>query len=670
MKENEYWQEDGFLNDMVNQLPVSIFWKNKNSVFLGCNQHFADLASLPSPKEVIGKTDYEMPWGKKEAELYRKDDEEIIRSKLPKLAIEESQTLANGEVTFLLTNKIPLFSENNEVVGILGIFQDITSRKKMEVELKQAKEAAEAANKAKTQFIANMSHDIRTPLSGVIGMAQMLQNEATTEAQRQHAQWLNDSGEELLSLLNGILDLVSADHVSDSDRHEEAFELRQCFDSIEKLERPTMALKGLAFALIIDPEAPQYIVCDQTKLHRILLNLIGNAIKFTEKGSVTVTVRQVSRKNQAACLRFEVADTGVGIPQASQDKVFDRFYSATPSYKGIYQGHGIGLHIAQTYVHLLGGELSLSSEEGVGTTFSFELSFPVVDALKEETTPLSHFTPAKRVHTKTKGVPTILLVEDNLIAMSAAKATLTKFGYPFSTAVDGEQAFERVKEASFDLILTDIGLPGMSGYELTGMIRAWEQTHHKAPRSIVGLTAHSRGEAHEEAVAAGMDDVLTKPLKAAQLNDIIHQLGFTVPDEPAKDAPPSSLALSIALSAEEDNLFQLDEYPLFDRNSLIDNLGGSTQVAEIIQIMANQEIPSSLDVLQKAFDAKNWKALERLAHRTKGGAACTGTVRMKQACHYLESYQQSGHDTLRDKLYHQLIQVMQDTKAHLDNEME
>ena len=372
-KEDNYWQEPKFIDDLINQLPAAIFWKNTESVFLGCNKYFANLAGLSSPQDIIGVTDYDLPWGEHEGHLYRKDDQEVMQSKLPKLNIEESQTLSDGRVITLLTNKIPLFSKQNAIVGVLGIFHDITARKEMERSLEKAKNEAEASNHAKTEFIANMSHDIRTPLSGIVGMSELLKQEVKEPEQQQYAHWVNESGQQLLSLLNGILDVVSANNVTENDRHEEAFDLHQCLQDIVQLELPTTKLKGIDLQINISDETPRFIISDRTKIHRILLNLLGNAIKFTQKGMVAIEISCQSRTNEQVDIEFTVKDTGMGIPEALQDTVFERFSRVTPSCKGLYAGHGLGLHIAQSYVKLLGGEIKLRSKEGLGTSFYFVL---------------------------------------------------------------------------------------------------------------------------------------------------------------------------------------------------------------------------------------------------------------------------------------------------------
>ncbi|MCX7116980.1 MAG: ATP-binding protein [Legionellales bacterium] len=322
MKEDDYWQGPEFIDDLINQLPAAIFWKNTRSVFLGCNQYFADLAQLASPKDIIGKTDYDLPWGKYESDLYRLDDQEVMNSGLPKLGIEEPQTLSNGRVITLLTNKIPLFTKQKVLVGIFGIYHDITARKEMELTLQKAKNEAEAANLAKTEFIANMSHDIRTPLSGIVGMSELLEEDVQHLEQRQYAHWIRESGVQLLGLLNGILDVVSASHVSEHDLNEEAFDLRLCIQDIVQLELPTTQLKQIDLQVDVEASVPTYIISDRTKIHRILLNLLGNAIKFTSTGSITILVKCLLSDDESVRLLFSVKDTGIGIPEQLQDKVF------------------------------------------------------------------------------------------------------------------------------------------------------------------------------------------------------------------------------------------------------------------------------------------------------------------------------------------------------------
>jgi len=300
-----------------------------------------------------------------------------MKSGEPKLNIEETQTLSDGNTRILSTNKTPLIDEHGNVYGVLAIYSDITERKNLERSLENAKNMAEAASRAKSEFIANMSHDLRTPLAGIVGMSELLQGDVDNQKQKQYAAWVNESGEQLLGLLNGILDVVSADNIKENDIQEETFELVQCLQDLIRLEIPSAQLKGLSLKTKIAPDVPPYLHTDRTKLHRILLNLLGNAIKFTENGEITIEVDTLNTSDGRVHLQFRVNDTGIGIPDHLQDKVFDRFYRVNPSHKGVYSGHGIGLHIAQSYVKLLGGEIKLHSQDNVGTTFYFDLNLKI-----------------------------------------------------------------------------------------------------------------------------------------------------------------------------------------------------------------------------------------------------------------------------------------------------
>ena len=656
-EKDNYWQGLDFIHDLLDQIPAAIFWKNTESVFLGCNKYFADFAALPSAADIVGKMDYQLPWGAYQGDLYVQDDQEIIASKQPKIGIEELQTLANGEEIVLLTNKLPLFSKQGTVVGVLGIYHDITARKKMELALEKAKNKAELANRVKMEFIANMSHDIRTPLNGVVGMSKLLENNVRDPEQKQYARWINESGEQLLSLLNSILDVVSSENISERDAREELFDLRECIQDIIQLERPTSILKGLDLRIHIEESVPQYIVSDRTKLHRVLLNLLGNAIKFTQHGHVCVEIKCLQAQDKKACLRFAVIDTGIGIPEEHQDSVFDRFFRGSPSYKGIYSGHGVGLHIVQSYVKLLGGEIKLTSQAGIGTTVYFDLSLKVgkgarnrisqnaicSESYQDDERPIMPYP--------VENSPFLLLVEDNAIALHMLETIVTQVGCRFISAVDGEQAVNLATSVPFDF-----GLPGISGYELTKQIRAWENVSQKLPVPIVGLTAHAQAEAKNECLQSGMNDVLVKPINLPAMQALVKRFAHSIDQK-----SPEEGRLGFDLPDTTNELFELAVFPLLDLENAIKNIGNEPLLFEMLRLMAIQEIPQDKKAIQEAHANKDWATVERLVHKMKGGALYCGTLRMQYACQYLERYRKAGHTRLLEELYQQLLRVLHET---------
>lgn len=503
-----------------------IFWKDIHSVYLGCNEALAKSLQLPSSNAIVGKTDYDLPTTKEQSDAYRADDKDVMSTRQAKFNIEERQTLPDGSERVLLTSKAPLFDGQGNVYGVLGIYSDITESKNMQISLEKAKNEAEAANRAKTAFIANMSHDIRTPLTGIVGISELLEQDVRVSERKRYAQWINQSGHQLLNLLNSILEVVSSENISETAVYEEPFDLRQGIQDIVQLQLPTVKLKNLLIESKIDNAIPNLIVSDRTKLHRIVLNLVSNAIKFTHQGSITINAHSLCDTKEGVKLRISVADTGIGIPDALQDRVFDRFFRATPSYKGTFTGHGVGLNIVQSYVRLLGGEISFTSKEGVGTTFMVELELkkmivkPKSTKMKIESNidiqkPLIVSTlqaHPSNVQQTDGQLPRVLLIEDNPIAMQIAKIAIHAVGCNLEAVDDGEQALVLAQSESFDLIISDIGLPGMSGYEFTRRFRQWEVTHQKTPIMIVGLTAHAKETALKEGIDAGMDDLFTKPM--------------------------------------------------------------------------------------------------------------------------------------------------------------
>jgi two-component system aerobic respiration control sensor histidine kinase ArcB len=674
-------KEANIIKSIIDQLPNHfIFWKDKNSVYLGCNQLLASAVGLQSSAEIVGKTDYDLPTSKDQSDAYRADDKLVMESGIPKLNIEETQTLTDGNTRILSTNKTPLIDEHGNVYGVLAIYSDITERKNLERSLENAKNMAEAASRAKSEFIANMSHDLRTPLNGIVGMSELLQGDVDKQQQKQYAEWVNESGEQLLGLLNGILDVVSADNIKENDIQEETFELAQCLQDLVRLEIPSAELKGLSLKTNIPQNVPQYLHTDRTKLHRTLLNLLGNAIKFTEHGQITIEVELLNTSADRAQLQFRVVDTGIGIPDQLQDKVFDRFYRVNPSHKGVYSGHGIGLHIAQSYVKLLGGEIKVRSQESIGTTFYFDLNLKIGN--KNDIKPLLSKTgiSQKMVTSETgklipitqallPNAPAVLLVEDNGIALKMVEVLATHLGCNYTSVKDGEKALRLAKSTHFDLIITDIGLPGISGHRLTHLIREWEYSTRKPPTPIIGLSAHVNEEIKEECYLSGMNEVLTKPINLKRFQSLLTQFVEPGGNERGIVSTPSSTqpsTLGFDLTDTEEELFQLEKYPLLEVETAINNIGDEELLRQMLEILLHQEIPNDLIALENAHLAEDWDTIEKIAHKIKGGAVYVGTTRMKYACQYLERYHKAGYSNVLEPLYQQLITVVSHTAPQIE----
>lgn len=495
-----------YLENILAQLPVSVYWMNKEFIYLGCTESMAHLLKLENRHSIVGKT-YKDLYDKKTADCYLKADKSVMEKGI-NLTVEEPLYHPDGRKEIYLSKKVPLRNLQGEIIGMLGVSVDITERKKMEQELHSAKEAAEAANRAKTEFIANMSHDIRTPLTGVIGLSEVLEHSLQNPEDKEKAHLLHDSGEELLHMLNDILEDVGADHLDVLDLTRESFDLHACISDLVRLELPTTIMKNLQLITEIPPQVPQYIISDRKKIHRILLNLVGNAIKFTQTGHITIAVSCLHQNASTVHLKFSVADTGIGIPKALQAKIFDRFFRVSSSYHNVHQGHGLGLHIAQSYVALLGGHITLTSKEKVGSTFHFDFECSIGQPNVEPSPPVVALPKAQSAH--------ILLVEDNVIALKTLELLLAQKGYKTSSVMSAEAALKHLIDKPVDVIITDVGLPGMSGTELAKAIHI-----KKGAVPIIGLTGHAKETAFDECQSSGMYEVLTKPVEIDLLSSVI-----------------------------------------------------------------------------------------------------------------------------------------------------
>ena len=525
--EQELHESRALYESLVESLPLNVFRKNRAGKFVFINQRFCDTVGL-APEAVLGKTDLDL-FPAAHASKYRDDDKRVIDTGLPWEDIEEHQ-LPDGERRYVQVIKVPVRDGRGTTVGVQGVFWDVTDQKLAQERLTEAKEAAESATIAKSAFLANMSHEIRTPMNAIIGMTELMLDTSVTAEQRDYLSAIEESGEALLALINDILDFskIEAGRLA---LDEIPFDLPEHVADTVKTLAVRADEKGLELACFVHPDVPRGVVGDPGRLRQIVLNLVGNAIKFTEKGEVVLEAQCDREEHGTVLLHFSVRDTGIGIPQDKQTAIFGLFQQADSSTTRKYGGSGLGLAISVRLAELMGGEIWVESEPNQGSVFHFTAVFRRAEGEIPDTQPTK---PVVIRGTR------VLVVDDNATNRRILKEVLASWGME-ATAVPGARealgVMQGAKRAGipFHLILTDAHMPEEDGFCLAERVK---RDPNLGSTVIMMLTSGDGPSDVSRCREIGIAAHLMKPVKQSDLfNAIVVALGVTVPEDAVEGQP-------------------------------------------------------------------------------------------------------------------------------------
>jgi PAS domain S-box-containing protein len=617
-------ESEARFTELFETLQEGVYFCDPEGILLDVNPAMVRMLGYSRREELvgsnIGKLYFEMPQDpfperKQSSHAASLTREIILRQK-------------DGAPIICLDNSNATTDAQGRMIRHQGTLVDITVRKQAVLELQKAKEAAEAANLAKSAFLAHMSHEIRTPMNAVIGMTELALDTQLTREQREYLTLVRDSGKLLLSLINNILDFSKIEagklglDVTD-------FSLRDVIGETVKIQELRAKQKALAFSTHIPGGVPNALLGDPGRLKQILWNLIDNAIKFTGRGEVALRIGIESQSESEVCLQFLVSDSGIGIRADKQQLIFEAFTQADNSTTRKYGGTGLGLSISSRLVSLMGGEISVESETGRGSTFRFTAHFGLQKQPANAESADAGSRPKARENQPSAGRARrplhVLLVEDNTINQILAERLIRRRGDEIVVTSNGLEALAAMENARFDLVLMDIQMPEMSGMEVTTAIRRREQERGNGERvPIIATTASSMKEDKELCLAAGMNAYLSKPIERAALYAAIDEL--TGRSEPVAteelDAPPV------------DNVFS--------RGAVLDSLDGDSELLHDIVGIFLTRYPNQMDKIREAISTRGAKVLERAAHALKGSAANLLARGVVEAASKLEEIGRAG----------------------------
>ncbi|WP_345031172.1 ATP-binding protein [Ravibacter arvi] len=527
---------------------------------------------------------------------------------------KKTHLVRNGELIVFESNIRPICDYNGEIIGAISVFRDITDSEVYSKSLQTERDNAERSAVIKDVFLANISHEIRTPLNAILGFTYLLENEHLAAPAGEYISYIQVAGKNLLSLINDLLD-ISKIEVGEVHLDMQPTSLIELVDSVAILLSQKASQKGIVYQQILPEGLPAQVLTDKLRLTQVLLNICGNAVKFTEKGSVTMRVEPVAPAvGSLQTIRFTITDTGIGIAKEKTTKIFDRFVQASESTTREFGGTGLGLSIARSLVTLLNGTLSLESTLGKGTQFILEFPFEILDVpvrkeFQDHTQPI-HIRPDSL---------RILAAEDNLLNQKLLAAVLKRINLPVVIVNNGQEALEALEKEHFDLILMDVQMPVMDGYTAIRNIRNKLQL----TTPIITMTAHAMIGEKEECLRIGANSYISKPFKECELVSEIFRL--TGGDEVPGRAPEPA---------------QIDEVPgsmYVDQKYVNEITNGDSELIGELRSIFGQDYRQQLENIGQAAAEKDYAVLKKAIHKFRSSLMSIGLIETAAAYQKIEN---------------------------------
>ncbi|MDN4501982.1 aerobic respiration two-component sensor histidine kinase ArcB [Alteromonadaceae bacterium BrNp21-10] len=622
-KEQQAQRISSLLRSIIDSSPDLIYYRNQQGQFAGCNR---------IAEEMTGKTESQLV-GLTPQEVYSEDiaarvvasDHEVLESDAG-ITYEIWLPFADGSQHYYEMRKVPFYGKDGDRLGLLAFGRDMTKRK-------EAEDALEKVSRDKTAFIATISHELRTPLNGIVGLSRMLRD---TKLDTEQCSWVNTIYTSAITLGNIFNDIVDLDKLG-RDRLElapESIELKALFEQLHSVVELLAHDKGLVFDASCGANLPDYIEADATRLRQILWNILYNAVKFTKSGKVCFSLNQVKNESGNKVLRFIVSDSGIGIPKDELNKIFAMYYQVKDQSHSSAQGTGIGLAISLKMANLMGGSIEVDSEVGSGSQFTIDIPLTIASGPKVVS------------ELKVTGAR-ILLVEDIELNVMVARALLEKMGVIVSVAMTGNEALDMAKREQFDLILLDIQLPDISGFEVASKLHELELVDQTP---IVALTANVI-KTRQEYLDNGMDDVIAKPIKMSQMIEVLNS--FLAADE--VNAPLEIESKVIAEEEKDDGALDYDML-----NMLTESIGAQMLLTSVE--VFQKTIDEYLNVLQTNLAAKEQDLISKEAHKIKGAASSVGLSHVRKFALLIE---QKDHPAWWENVYDWFEELKQACAADL-----